>query len=72
METEQGCGLGIGGCRRLCPAANRAWLGYTFSLSVLVKDRSLHWVLGKSQTYYLEHTLGYGRREGSLLSCREF
>ena len=23
METRQGYGLGIGGCKRLCPAANR-------------------------------------------------
>ena len=41
-----------------------------FSLSVSAKDRSLHWVLGKSQTYYLEHILVYGSREGLLLSCR--
>ena len=31
-----------------------------FSLSVSVKDRPLHWVLGKSQTYYPEHILVYG------------
>ena len=37
-----------------------------------VKDRPLHLVLGKSQTYYPEHILGYGRREGLLLSCRGF
>ena len=41
-----------------------------FSLSVSVKDWPLHWVLGKSQTYYPEHILVYGRREGLLLSCR--
>ena len=40
------------------------------SLSVSVKDRSLHKALGKSQTYYLEHILGYGRLEDLLLSCR--
>ena len=35
METEQGYGLGIGGCKRLCPAANETWLGYTiFSVCV--------------------------------------
>ena len=27
---------------------------------VSVKDRPLHWVLGKSQTYYPEHILTYG------------
>ena len=32
----------------------------------------MHWVLGKSQTYYPEHILGYGHREGMLLSCRGF
>ena len=37
-----------------------------------VKDWPLYWVLGKSQTYYPEHILGYGRREGLLLSCRGF
>ena len=37
-----------------------------------VKDRPLHWVLGRSQTYYPEHILVYGRREDLLLSCCEF
>ena len=41
-------------------------------LSMSVKDRSLHKALGKSQTYYLEHILGYGRLEDLLLSCRGF
>ena len=39
------------------------------SLSMSVKDRSLHKTLGKSQTYYPEHILGYGRLEDLLLSC---
>ena len=43
-----------------------------FSLSVSIKDRSLHKALDKSQTYYPEHILGYGRREDSLLSCHGF
>ena len=43
-----------------------------FSLSMSVKDRPLHWILVRSQTYYPEHILVYGSREGSLLSCREF
>ena len=72
MVTGQGCGLGTGGCKRLCPAANRAWLGYTFSLSVSIKDRPLHWTLGKSQTYYPEHILGYERLEDLLLFCHGF
>ena len=41
----------------------------TLSLSVSVKDRSLHKALGKSQTYYPEHILGYGRLEDLSLSC---
>ena len=40
--------------------------------SVSVKDWPLHWVLGKSQTYYPEHIPVYGRREGLLLSCCGF
>ena len=32
-----------------------------FVLPVSVKDRPLHWVLGRSQTYYPEHILVYGR-----------
>ena len=43
-----------------------------FSLSVSVKDRPLYWTLGKSQTYYPKHILGYGRREDLLLSCHGF
>ena len=42
------------------------------SLSMLVKDRPLHKTLGKSQTYYPKHILGYGCREDLLLSCRGF
>ena len=41
-------------------------------LLVSVKDRPLHWILVRSQTYYPEHILVYGNREGSLLSCRGF
>ena len=43
-----------------------------FFLSVSVKDQLLHWVLGRSPTYYPEHILGYGRREDLLLSCHGF
>ena len=43
-----------------------------FPLSVSVKDRPLHWILVRSQTYYPEHILVYGSKEGSLLSCRGF
>ena len=37
-----------------------------------VKDRPLQWTLGKSQIYFPEHILGYGRREGLLLSYHGF
>ena len=40
------------------------------SLSVSIKDRSLHKALGRSQTYYPEHILVYGRLEDLLLFCR--
>ena len=43
-----------------------------FSLPVSVKDRPLHWILVRLQTYYPEHILVYGSREGSLLSCHGF
>ena len=72
METGQGYGwvlVGVRGCV-LWPTGHS--LVTLFSLSVSVKDRPLHWVLGKSQTYYTEHILVYGRREGLLLSCRGF
>ena len=61
--------VGIKGCV-LRPT--RHSLVTLFSLSVSVKDRPLHWVLGKSQTSYPEHILVYGRREGLLLSCHGF
>ena len=48
METGQGYGMGIGGCNRLCPAANGAWLGYTISLSMSVKDSPLLWMVVRS------------------------
>ena len=69
IVTVHGYSLGIGGCKGLSPMANRAWLGYTFSLSMSVKDRLLHWTLGKSQIYYPKHILGYGYLEDLLLSC---
>ena len=61
--------VGVRGCV-LWPTGHS--LVILFSLSMLVKDQPLYWVLGKSQTYYPEHILGYGRREGLLFSCRGF
>ena len=70
MVTGQVYDLGTDGCKGLCPMTNRAWLGYTFSLPMSIKDRSLHMTLGKSQIYCPERILGYGHREDLLLSCR--
>ena len=72
MITGQGYGLGIGGCKRLCPVATGHSLVTLLFLSMLVKDQSLHKTLGKSQTYYPEHILGYGRLEDLFLSCHGF
>jgi hypothetical protein len=41
MVTGQGCGMGIGGYNRLCPAATGHSLVALFSLSVSIKDRPL-------------------------------
>ena len=70
MVTGQGYGLGIGGYKRLCHRGRGAYLGYTIFLVWSVKDRPLHKILGKSQTYYTEHILVYGRLEDLLLSYR--
>ena len=62
--------LGIGGCKRLCRRGRGHSLVTLISLSVSVKNRPLHKALGKSQTYYPEHILGFGRLEDLLLSYR--
>ena len=72
MIIGQGYGLGIGGCKRLCPVVTGHSLVTLLSLPVSVKDRPLHKTLGKSQTYYPEHILGYGHLEDLLLSYRGF
>ena len=48
MVTGQGYSLGIGGCKRLCHRAMGHSLVTLLSLSMLVKDRSLHKALDKS------------------------
>ena len=60
IETEQGSGMGIGGCNELCPTTTRLSLVTLFSLSMLIEDRPLLWMVVTSQTYYLEHILAYG------------
>ena len=69
MVTGQGYGLVLVGVRGCVVTASLVTL---LSLSMSVKDRPLHKALGKSQTYYPEHILGYGRLEDLLLSCRGF
>ena len=59
--------VGVRGC---VAVDERHSLVTLLSLSVSVKDRSLHKALGKSQTYYPEHILGYERLEDLLLSYR--
>ena len=59
METGQGYGMGYGGCDELCPAATGLSLVTLFFLSVSIENRSLLWMVVRSQTYYPEHILAY-------------
>ena len=59
METGQGYSMCIGGCDELCPAATRLSLVTLFSLSVLIEDCQMLWMVVRSQTYYPEHILAY-------------
>jgi hypothetical protein len=65
MVTEQGYGMGIGGCNKLCLVAMRHSLVALFSLSILIKDRPVIDLLSWAHICLWE-------REGSLLSCRGF
>ena len=53
----------IGGCNKLCPMAMGFSLVTLFSLSVLIEDCQLLWMVVRSQTYYPEHILAYGSRK---------
>ena len=70
MVTGQGYDLGIVGVRGCVAVDAGHGLVTLLSLSVSIKDRSLHMALGKSQIYCPERILGYGRRKNLLLSCR--
>jgi hypothetical protein len=61
MVTEQGSGMGIGGCNRWCPVATGHSLVALFFLSASIDDRPLLWMVVRSQIYYPEHILAYGR-----------
>ena len=50
----------IGGCNKLCPAATGLSLVTLFFLFMSIEDRSLLWMVVRSQTYYPEHILAYG------------
>ena len=52
--------MGYGGCDELCPTTMGLSLVTLFSLSVSTEDRSLLWMVVRSQTYYPEHILAYG------------
>ena len=60
IVTGQGYGMVIGGCNKLCPMATGLSLVTLFFLSVSIEDRSLLWMVVRSQTYYPEHILAYG------------
>ena len=59
--------VGVRGCVAIDAGHSLVTL---LSLSVSVKDRSLQWMLGKSQIYYPKHILVSGRLEDLLLSYR--
>jgi hypothetical protein len=63
MVTRQGYGLGTCGCNKLCLVATGLSSVALLSLSMLIKDRSLLWIVVRSQTYYLECILAYGSRK---------
>ena len=49
-----------GGCDELCPAAMGLSLVTLFSLSMLIEDHPLLWMVVRSQIYYPEHIFAYG------------
>ena len=46
--TEQGYGMGYGGCGELCPVATELSLVTLFSLSMSIDDRPLLWIVVRS------------------------
>ena len=52
--------VGVRGC---VPRPTRHNWVALFSLSMLIKDRSLQWMVARSQTYYPEHILVYGHEK---------
>ena len=66
METRRNGTLDLDLVRH----SSEAWIALVSPMSFM--GQPLHWVLGRSQTYYPEHILVYGSRKGSLLSYRGF
>jgi hypothetical protein len=62
IKTGQGSSMGIGGCNRLCPMAMGQSLVALFYLSTSIEDRTLLWMVVRSQIYYPEYILAYGSR----------
>ena len=67
MVTGQGYGLGIGGYKRLCPAATGHSFVTLLSLPVSVKDRSLH-KSSRQVTYLLSQAHTYVWALGRLVT----
>jgi hypothetical protein len=64
--------LGIGGCDKLCFTATGLSLVTLFSLSVLIEDRPLLWIVVRSQIYYSKTHTCLWEWEGLFSSCRGF
>ena len=63
IETRQGYGTGLVGVRGCVPWPTGHSLVTLFSLSGSVKNRPLHYILVRSQTYYPKHILAYKSRK---------
>jgi hypothetical protein len=70
MVTRQEFGMGIGRCNRLCPAATGHSLVALFSLSVSIKDHSLHG-LWSSHRLIIPSITCLWEQKCLLLSCHE-
>jgi hypothetical protein len=68
MVTGKECGMGIGGCNRLCSTTTGHSLIALFSLSVSIKDRSLHGPWSSHRFIIRAHTCLW-KREDLLFSC---
>jgi hypothetical protein len=58
--TGQGYGMGISRCNRLCPVPTGHSFVVLFFLFMSIEDRSLLWMVVRSQIYCSKHILAYG------------